>query len=225
MASENERQETLAEIEEELRSGEYAPLADRIHAAWEREKSQSWHHREMEELILRHEKEVAELKKLIPQPDPAWKAICEKCHDGDIEPDCEYYGEPNGCNSPIYGEHPKSQPIGNAAAMREALEYVLHFDATDETAMEDGLTDRERIAMYADHIEECQKKADAALSAPPRNCDIPFNVEGTTWNDADKAWRVFKRTHPDAYFDTPNLVRCIEWLLATAEKGDANEQK
>jgi len=57
------KQETLAEIEEELRSGEYAPLADRIHAAWEREKSQSWHHREMEELILRHEKEVAELKK------------------------------------------------------------------------------------------------------------------------------------------------------------------
>lgn len=32
------RQETLAEIEEELRSGEYAPLADRIHLAWERER-------------------------------------------------------------------------------------------------------------------------------------------------------------------------------------------
>jgi hypothetical protein len=37
MSSENERQETLAEIEEELRSGEYAPLADRIHAARKRE--------------------------------------------------------------------------------------------------------------------------------------------------------------------------------------------
>ena len=69
--------------------------ADRIEAAWKREKSQSWHHREMEELILQHEKEVAELKKLIPQPDPDWKAICEKCHDGEIEPKCEYYGEPN----------------------------------------------------------------------------------------------------------------------------------
>lgn len=42
-------------------------------------------------------KEVAELKKLIPQPDPDWKAICEKCHDGEIEPHhCKYYGEPNG---------------------------------------------------------------------------------------------------------------------------------
>lgn len=39
--------------------------AGRIKAAWERQCSQSWHHREMEELILRHEKEVAELKKLI----------------------------------------------------------------------------------------------------------------------------------------------------------------
>ena len=34
------KQETLAEIEEELRSGEYAPLADRIHAAWERERDE-----------------------------------------------------------------------------------------------------------------------------------------------------------------------------------------
>lgn len=61
--------------------------------------------------------------------------------------------------------------MGNAAAMRKALEYVLQFDATDEAAEEDGLTDAERIAEYADHIEECQKKARAALSAPARNCD------------------------------------------------------
>lgn len=61
---------------------------------------------------------------------------------------------------------------GNQQKMREALEYVLHFDATDETAMEDGLTDAERIMEYADHIAECQKKAHAALSAPPRNCDV-----------------------------------------------------
>ena len=53
---------------------------------------------------------------------------------------------------------------GSAAAMREALEYVLQFDATDEAAEEDGLTDAERIAEYADHIEECQKRARAALA-------------------------------------------------------------
>ena len=60
----------------------------------------------------------AACKRELPQPDPDWKAICEKCHDGDILPDCEYFGEPNGCNSPIYGEHPKAKPVGNAAAMR-----------------------------------------------------------------------------------------------------------
>ena len=38
-------------------------LADRLDAAWKRQMSQSWHHREMEELIAKHEKEVAELKK------------------------------------------------------------------------------------------------------------------------------------------------------------------
>ena len=39
-----------------------------------------------------------------------WKDICEKCQDGEIEPDCEYYGDPNGCNSPLYGQHPKQIP-------------------------------------------------------------------------------------------------------------------
>lgn len=39
-----------------------------------------------------------------------WKATCAKCMDGDIEPrHCQYYGEPNGCNSPIYGEHPTTE--------------------------------------------------------------------------------------------------------------------
>lgn len=37
--------------------------ANRIKAAWKRQCSQSWHHREMEELILRHEKEVNELQR------------------------------------------------------------------------------------------------------------------------------------------------------------------
>lgn len=61
-----------------------------------------------------------EREALAPEPDPNWKAICAKCHDGEIEPECEYYGEPNGCNSPIYGEHPKS-----SAAMRDALALAV----------------------------------------------------------------------------------------------------
>lgn len=37
--------------------------ADRFEAALKREQSQSWHHREMEELVLRHEKELVDAKK------------------------------------------------------------------------------------------------------------------------------------------------------------------
>ena len=71
ISHERHTEETVADIVAMLRAnarGErfdnfsFTSLADRIEAAWKREKSQSWHHREMEELILRHEKEVAELK-------------------------------------------------------------------------------------------------------------------------------------------------------------------
>lgn len=96
--------------------------AERIKEAWKRQMSQSWHHREMEELVARHEKEVAELKARLPEPDPNWAEICAKCQDGEIEPkECEYYGEPNGCNSPIYQEHPKLASSRCAAALRDAL--------------------------------------------------------------------------------------------------------
>ena len=48
---------------------------NRIEAAWKLEKSQSWHQREMEELILRHEKEVIELKKQISDSSAMREAI------------------------------------------------------------------------------------------------------------------------------------------------------
>lgn len=49
--------------------------ADRIEAATKLEKSQSWHHREMEELVLRHEKEVIELKKQISNSSAMREAL------------------------------------------------------------------------------------------------------------------------------------------------------
>lgn len=47
-----------------------------------------------------------------------WRKICADCHEGEPPKDCEYYGEPDGCNSPTYGEHPS---VGNTAKMREAF--------------------------------------------------------------------------------------------------------
>lgn len=58
-----------------------------------------------------------------------WTEICAKCKDGDIEPKhCEYFGEPNGCNSPIYGKHPtaeNSSVVGDVAKLREAVKCLM----------------------------------------------------------------------------------------------------
>ena len=39
---------------------------------------------------------------------PVWKERCARCNEEGLRDDeyCEYYGEPCGCNSPYYGEHP-----------------------------------------------------------------------------------------------------------------------
>ena len=77
--------------------------AERIKEAWKRQMSQSWHHREMEELVARHEKEVAELK-------AAWKkeriAVATRAATQAINLTDEKYA---------------NTPIGNAAALRDAL--------------------------------------------------------------------------------------------------------
>ncbi len=134
----------------------------------------------------------------VPKPDPDWKAICEKCNDGEIEPDCEYYGEPNGCNSPIYGEHPKAEPVGNAAAMREALVWMKERMTA---AIYDGSFD----------CDEALDKIDAALSAPARNCDVEY-ADRVEMYGAFKDWCKAK-----GHTMEPMLVYdAFDWLLAHA---------
>ena len=90
---------------------------------------------------------------------------CERClADGlNDDEDCEFYGEPDGCNSPEYGHYPISH-FRNMSKMREALEkcvdLILRFGNAelDETPLE-VIIDIEAILK-------------AALSAPPRNCDV-----------------------------------------------------
>ena len=106
--------------------------------------------------------------RLLPKPDPDWKDICAKCRDGEIEPDCEYYGEPNGCNSPIYGEHPKSAPVGNSAALRGALELCVKEMCARCREAADALTSSIPC------INGCEtlRIAKEALALPRRNCDV-----------------------------------------------------
>lgn len=110
--------------------------------------------------MIRHNK----ICRALPKPDPDWKATCAKCCDGDIEPDCEYYGEPNGCNSPIYGQHPQSAPVGNMVAMREVVTALAAVILPPRDKAGEG--------GWLAWVRAMQGKARAALAAPPRNCDV-----------------------------------------------------
>ena len=153
----NARFECCSDVEHVLKVGREFQMEDRMRGA----------HYDTAKLLC---DTIEYLYERVPKPDPDWKAICEKCHDGDIEPDCEYYGEPNGCNSPIYGEHPKANP-GNAAAMREALKpWIAFAEWLLENAGKDKLGEaiRENGPIIRQRMEELR----AALSAPARNCDV-----------------------------------------------------
>lgn len=99
----------------------------------------------------------------------------------------------------------------NTAAMREALVLCCRVI---QGVMVAGVINRDDAnkAMDAYH---------AALSAPPRHCDLPEVAEGQPIDLAEQAWRVFKRSHKDSYLDAYGLLRCIGWLFApaTEQKG------
>lgn len=154
------------------------------------------------------------LRDKLPKPDPDWKAICEKCHDGEIEPKCEYYGEPNGCNSPIYGEHPKAS-LGNNPAMREALATVIKIAA--EMRGEYEIADSILKDGWATQLESIAK---AALSIPARNCDrfqtkenaaMAFNRERSVFIPQSLLWQ---------------LGEWLDWLFspATDQEGVPNAE-
>ena len=53
---------------------------DRIEAVQKREQSQSWHHREMEELVLRHEKELADARMSSGNAAKLREALSDACY-------------------------------------------------------------------------------------------------------------------------------------------------
>jgi len=132
-----------------------------------------------------------------------WNGICAKCADGEIEPTfCEYYGEPNGCNSPTYHEHP---PVGNAAAMREALESCMDYLWRVDHPMNEYMRGL---------FETAYNKTMAALAAPARNCDLFLSL-AEMYSEL--------RNHPK---DAQGRIIGVEisteaWLFDQAEKGGA----
>lgn len=104
----------------------------------------------------------------------------------------------------------KSSAVGNAAAMRNALEKVrrvLHCAIVADI-------------LKGDDVNSAFNEVTAALSAPPRNCDRQLPAESVSADGVEKAWIAFKRCIPDVYFDVPGLWRFIVWLFAGA-KGES----
>ena len=99
--------------------------------------------------------------------------------------------------------------------MREALKKIGAMEIPHNFQIE-----RSDIVDACYDLTKAIKIANAALSEPPRNCDLPFEVSGVNLGAADKVWRTFRMKRKNAYFDVFGLLDCIEWMLGTATDGD-----
>lgn len=99
-----------------------------------------------------------------------------------------------------------TKPVGNEAKMREAL-FEIHSQLKDRLA---------RKVTYERMLFRIKNIINAALSAHPRNCDIPSVVE-----DSYSAW-LYDRDNWDELGDPKKEIH--EWLLAEA-KGESDEHK
>ena len=92
------------------------------------------------------------------------REMCRLCHDGEIEPkDCIYYGEPNGCNSPIYGEYPKYDEAEATRVLAKVHDYLGEL-------IRDGLVeDTVRASELADEVWDAYHYTDteAGEEDPP----------------------------------------------------------
>lgn len=104
----------------------------------------------------------------------------------------------------------RKAPTGNAAALREALEFSLIILAKWQQDAPVSAWNEYGVA-----IDKCR----AALATPPRNCDVVLIENLAKRNIADIVWAAFRETHPKAYLDVPGLLQCINWLFAKAEGG------
>lgn len=65
-----------------------------------------------------------------------WRKICADCQEGKPPKDCEYYGEPRGCNAPTYGGPPpryyeelREENARLRAALKVAEEALVKLQA------------------------------------------------------------------------------------------------
>ena len=126
-------------------------------------------------------------------------------------------------------EASRNKPVGNAAKMREAVVALL--DALDSLGCDESTaTLAAFVPDMADSSARCLaafRKANAAISAPARNCDI--------YSDAREAFKAYEEAfnesnfhHGECKLGCPDCddyaIRCeIKWLFApAAEEGEGD---
>ena len=145
--------------------------------------------------LLKHGYKVVSVDRMadiIDRIEAAWKR--EREAGAEAAQICGEIGEMIGREAAFNQSVTNCNRLGNASKMREALLNVK------------GLFDG-RI-MFQKAIREANEAVNAALSAPPRNCDRP---ECVTTKEAQEVWRKEDGGNT-AYY---------EWLLETSTKGEA----
>ena len=153
---------------------------------------------------------------------------CARCREDGLREDeeCEYYGEPNGCNSPTYGKY-QVRHFHNMAVMREAAKKVV--EAIRETRGVlcdiDGWKAESCNGCKFESLCRAGKECEDAIGASPRNCDIyddPYEA-ADHWPDEEMcAGRRMSNGTCDGCRYSP--ARCVaRWMYEVAKRGSGEE--
>ena len=147
----------------------------------------------IEDVIRKIRNEIAELRKVSPNV-PSIAADWWEARADEIEACTWAKGEAEESLRAPVPTAEKSSAVGNAAKLREAVEQSkLIAESTSGLRLADD-----------DKLRDVAKVCEAALSAPPRNCD-----------KVKTSWDVLKKWHEG--LDTANaIVRMLDWLFAPA---------
>lgn len=134
-----------------------------------------------------------------------WRKICAACQEGEPPKDCEYFGEPDGCNARPRCIHPtckESLVVGDMTQMREALKAFVDYS---DLVCKMGVFNRNSLIAIT-------TKAREALAKPPRN----FN-KCLTPKDAMLAHLEEVYDGEKVEFGDYEWCEFVKWLFAEAK--------
>lgn len=108
-------------------------------------------------------------------------------------------------------------PIGNSAALREALSQTHQW----LIRLFEGGNDDSDIDHIMSHLQHCRNVCASALSAPPRNCDVYKTPE-----ESIRMFESYIRESGKVGFINP-FTEVVKWLFApaTEKKGESDGSK